>query len=82
MLPFTCIMVPPQLRQNPDICMCVCVPPPAPPSCQCSTHVEILGNEPMLLDLLHIAAGKHEDIKDSILTKIEDIASKIPWDEL
>lgn len=48
----------------------------------CSTHVEILGNEPMLNDLLRIAAGQHQDIQDSILTKIEDIASKIPWDEL
>lgn len=44
--------------------------------------MEILGNEPMLLDLLHIAAGKHEDIQDSFLTKIQDMASKIPWDEL
>lgn len=47
-----------------------------------STHVEILGNEPMLNDLLHIAAGKHHEIQDSILTQIQDIASKIPWDEL
>jgi hypothetical protein len=36
----------------------------------------------MLHDLLRIAAGQHQDIKDSILTQIEDIASKIPWDEL
>jgi hypothetical protein len=36
----------------------------------------------MLNDLLRIAAGQHQGIQDSILTKIEDIASKIPWDEL
>jgi len=48
----------------------------------CSTHVEILGNEPMLMDLLKVAAGQSEGIKDSIHTKIMDMASKIPWHEL
>jgi hypothetical protein len=52
------------------------------PCLPCSTHVEILGNEPMLHDLLRIAAGQHQGMQNSILTKIEDIASKIPWDEL
>lgn len=52
------------------------------PALSCSTHVEILGNELMLADLLRIAAGQHQGIQDSIITKIEDIAAKIPWDEL
>lgn len=55
---------------------------PSCPALSCSTHVEILGNELMLADLLRIAAGQHQGIQDSIITKIEDIAAKIPWDEL
>lgn len=48
----------------------------------CSTHVEILGNEPMLMDLLHVAAGKGSSINERFLSAVQDIAAKIPWDEL
>lgn len=47
-----------------------------------STHVEILGNEPMLQDLLNIVAGKGEGMEEQYFSDIRNIASKIPWDKL
>jgi hypothetical protein len=44
--------------------------------------VEILGNEPMLLDLLHVAAGQGASLDNSYLSDILAIAARIPWDEL
>jgi hypothetical protein len=47
-----------------------------------STHVEILGNEPMLLDLLHVAAGAGDSLQERFLSDVQGIAAKIPWHEL
>ncbi|WIA16398.1 hypothetical protein OEZ85_013090 [Tetradesmus obliquus] len=47
-----------------------------------STHVEILGNEGMLNDLLRIVSGNGEGMADSTTTTIHSIAARIPWDEL
>eukprot|EP00878_Enallax_costatus_P008458 GHUV01008840.1.p1 GENE.GHUV01008840.1~~GHUV01008840.1.p1 ORF type:complete len:707 (+),score=149.19 GHUV01008840.1:1658-3778(+) len=47
-----------------------------------STHVEILGNEPMLLDLMKIAAGQGDGMEEVYHSDIRKIASRIPWDEL
>lgn len=47
-----------------------------------STHVELLGNEPMLMDLLAIVAGQGGNVTEQYHTNIRDIAAKIPWDEL
>lgn len=47
-----------------------------------STHVEILGNEDMLLDLMQIAAGQGDGMSEVYHTDIRRIADRIPWDEL
>lgn len=47
-----------------------------------STHVEILGNEPMLLDLMKIAAGQGDGMEEVYHSDIRHFASRIPWDEL
>eukprot|EP00879_Flechtneria_rotunda_P012648 GHRR01013206.1.p1 GENE.GHRR01013206.1~~GHRR01013206.1.p1 ORF type:complete len:750 (+),score=225.44 GHRR01013206.1:937-3186(+) len=47
-----------------------------------STHVEILGNELMLMDLLHVAAGKGDTVTNDYKSNVQEIASKIPWDDL
>lgn len=47
-----------------------------------STHVEILGNQEMLADLLLIASGRAEDMGDIVHSDIRGIAARIPWDEL
>jgi phospholipid:diacylglycerol acyltransferase len=49
---------------------------------EASTHVEILGNEPMLMDLLEIAAGRGQDTPDLYASDIRQIAKNIEWDEI
>lgn len=67
---------------------CAADSPPALLLCCCrggpgaSTHVEILGNEGMLNDLLRIVSGNGEGMADSTTTTIHSIAARIPWDEL
>lgn len=47
-----------------------------------STHVELLGNELMLTDLLSIVSGNGESLEEQYHSDIRRIADRIPWDNL
>jgi len=49
---------------------------------EASTHVEILGNEPMLLDLINIVTGRGQDTQDLYASNITQIAKNIAWDDI
>ena len=41
-------------------------------------HVDILGNQHMLADLLHIAAGRTADVGDQVVSDLPRIAANVP----
>lgn len=48
-----------------------------------SSHVEILGHEGLMEDVLRIATGfEEEEVKDRYHSRIREIAAAIPWKEL
>lgn len=47
-----------------------------------STHVEILGHDGVLMDVMRLAAGNGSALRDLVITDVEGIASRIPWHEL
>lgn len=47
-----------------------------PRSCD---HLDVLSNEGVLLDLLHIASGRADLLQDQIVSEIDSIASKVTY---
>ncbi len=46
-----------------------------------STHVEILGNEEVMTDLILIATGAGREVGDRVISRINEIVSEIPWED-
>ncbi|CAE7128382.1 unnamed protein product [Rhizoctonia solani] len=46
-----------------------------------SDHIDILGSEALNLAVLRIAAGRGEDVEERFVSKIQEYARKIRWDQ-
>lgn len=44
-------------------------------------HVDILGNEEMLSDVLRVATGHGEEVRDRIVSRIDEIAANVDFEQ-